>query len=184
MVGIEDLDVGPALDVAGTGHARAFLLEHHALDAVGVLPKRDLLDVEDDVGNVLAHAGNRRELVQHAIDMHRGDGGALQRRQQHAAKRIAEREPKAALKRFGDDRGETLRVARTGNDVELGGLDKILPVLLQHLVSPFLVHERGCLPQLPRILVQHVLVSLAFLLDAPALAWPAAVMRDRRYVAN
>ncbi len=111
MVRVQNFDIGAALDVAGAGHARAFLLQHHALDAIGVLPKRDFLDVEDDVGHVLAHARNRRELVQHAIDMHRGDGGALQRRQQHAAKRIAERQPEAALKRLGDDRGEALRVA-------------------------------------------------------------------------
>ena len=92
--------------------------------------------------------------MQHAVDMHRGDGGALERRQQHAAKRIAEGEPEAALKRLGYDRGEALRVAAR-IDIELGGLDEILPVLLQHLVSPFLVHERGRLPQLPSILVQH-----------------------------
>ena len=101
----------PASMSPARGHARAFLLEHHALDAFGVLPQRDLLDVEDDVGDVLAHAGDRRELVQHAVDMHRGDGGALQRRQQHAAQRVAERQAEAALERLGDDRGETLRVA-------------------------------------------------------------------------
>ena len=131
MVGIENFDVGAALDVAGLGHARAFFLQHHALDAVGMLPERDLLDVEDDVGHVLAHARDRGELVQHAIDMHRGDGGALERRQQHAAKRVAESEPEAALERLGDDRGEALRVAAR-IDIELGGLDEILPVLLQH----------------------------------------------------
>jgi len=38
VVGVEDFDVGPALDIAGARHARAFLLEHHALDAFGVLP--------------------------------------------------------------------------------------------------------------------------------------------------
>ena len=111
MVGIEDLDVGAGLDVAGLGHARAFLLQHHALHALGMLAERDLLDVEDDVGHVLAHAGDRGELVQHAVDMHRGDGRALKRGQQHAAKRVAERQPEAALERLGDDERETLRVA-------------------------------------------------------------------------
>src|SRR3990172_6839994 len=90
--------------------------------------------------------------------MRGGDGGALQRPQKYAAKRIAEREPEAALKRLSYDRGEARRIAAR-NDVELGGLYEILPVLLQHLVSPFLVHERGGLPQLPRILVQHVRVA-------------------------
>ena len=79
VVGIEDLDIGAALDVAGAGHARAFLLQHHALDAIGVLAQGDFLDIEDDVGDVLAHAVDRGELVQHAVDLHGLDGGPLQR---------------------------------------------------------------------------------------------------------
>jgi hypothetical protein len=58
MIGIENLDVRAALDIAGFRHARALFLEHHALDAIGMLPKGDLLDVEDDVGDILAHAGD------------------------------------------------------------------------------------------------------------------------------
>ncbi len=69
--------------------------------------------------------------MQHPVDMHRGDGGALKRGQQHAPERVAEGEPEATLERLGDDRGEALRVAAR-IDVELGGLDEILPVLLQH----------------------------------------------------
>ena len=49
--------------------------------------------------------------MQHAVDMHRGDGRALQRGKQHAAKRVAEGEPETALERLGDDESETLRVA-------------------------------------------------------------------------
>jgi hypothetical protein len=131
VIGIEDLDIGAGFDVAGAGDPGTFLLEHHALHALRMLPERDFLDVEHDIGDVLAHARDRRELVQHAVDMHRRDGGALQRRQQHAAESVAEREPEAALKRIGHDGRQARRVA-AGNDVELGGLDEILPVLLQH----------------------------------------------------
>jgi hypothetical protein len=47
-----------------------------------------LLDVEDDVepapskAGVLADAGEAAELVQHALDLDRGDRGALQRGEQ------------------------------------------------------------------------------------------------------
>ena len=43
------------------------------------------------------------ELVQHVLDLDRGDRRALQRRQQHAAQRVAERQAEAALQRFGDE---------------------------------------------------------------------------------
>jgi hypothetical protein len=41
--------------------------------------------------------------MQNAVDLHRGDGSAAQRGQQHATQRIAERQTEAALERFGDD---------------------------------------------------------------------------------
>ena len=66
--------------------------------------QRDLLHVEDDVGDVLADAGEARELVQHALDLDRGDRGALERGEQHAAQRVAERQAEAALERLGDER--------------------------------------------------------------------------------
>ena len=41
------------------------------LGVIDVQLERDLLQVEDDVGRILDHAGNRRELVQHAVDLDR-----------------------------------------------------------------------------------------------------------------
>ena len=98
------------LDVAGLDDARALLAHDHALRAVALHLDGDFLDVEDDVGHVLAHAGDRGEFVQHAVDLHGRDGGALQRGEQHAAQRVAERQAEAALERLGDDRGEALAV--------------------------------------------------------------------------
>src|SRR5947208_2712661 len=67
--------------------------------------QRDLLHVEHDVGNVLAHTLNRRKFMQHPLDLDRGDGRALQRGQKHTPERVAERQTKAALQRLSDDRG-------------------------------------------------------------------------------
>jgi hypothetical protein len=51
--------------------ARAFLAHDHALGAFALHLDRDVLDVQDDVGHVLAHAGDRGEFVQHAVDVDR-----------------------------------------------------------------------------------------------------------------
>jgi hypothetical protein len=103
MLGIEDLDVADGLDVACGDHARALLAHNHALGFVAFHADGDFLDVENDVGDIFAHARDRGEFMQHAVDLHRGDGSAAQRGQKHAAQRIAKRQAKAALKRFGDD---------------------------------------------------------------------------------
>jgi len=96
--------------------------------------KRDLLDVQHDVGDVLAHARNGREFVQHALDLDRGHRRALQRGQQHAAKRVAQGQPEAALQRFGDDGGRT-RLFMTRIDFELLRFDQFLPIFLEHCLS-------------------------------------------------
>jgi hypothetical protein len=62
-----------------------------------------VLQVEDDVGHVLAHARERGELVRDALDLDGGDGGSLERGEQHAAQRVAERVAEAAVERFDDE---------------------------------------------------------------------------------
>ncbi len=133
VVGIEDLDVADRLDVTSHDGAGALLAHDHALGAVAFHADGDFLDVEHDVGHVLAHAGDRGEFMQHAVDLHRGDGRAAQRRQQHATQRVAEREAEAALERLGDQRGQRLALRR---EVDLVGLDQFLPVFLDHFVCP------------------------------------------------
>ena len=56
--------------------------------------------------------------MQHALDLDRGDGRALKRRQQHAAQRVAERQAEAALERFGRD-GRRLAGFMAGFDLQL-----------------------------------------------------------------
>ena len=63
----------------------------------------DSLQIEDDVGHVLDHAGQSGEFVLRAGDFDRGDGGAFQRGEQHAAERIANRVAVTGFKRLGDE---------------------------------------------------------------------------------
>src|SRR5207342_1301570 len=88
----------------------------------------DLLDVEDDVGDVLADAREAAELVEHVLDADRGDRGTLKAGQEHAAQRVAERQAVAALERLGDERRLALAVA-AALDVEVARLLQFLPVL-------------------------------------------------------
>ncbi len=69
--------------------------------------------------------------MQHALDLDRRHGGALQRGQQHAAQRVSEGQPEAAFERLGDDGGDASRIA-AALDRELLGFDQGLPILLKH----------------------------------------------------
>ena len=78
--------------------------------------------------------------MQHALNLDRGDGGALKRGEQHAAERIAQGEAETALQRFGGDGRDFARLM-TGIGLELLRLDQFLPVLLKHV---FLIVSRAC----------------------------------------
>ena len=69
--------------------------------------QRDLLQVEDDVGRVLDHAGDGRELVQHALDPDGGDGRALDRGEQHAPHRVPDGRAEARARTAGRGTGRT-----------------------------------------------------------------------------
>ena len=60
--------------------------------------------------------------MQHAVDVHRLHRRALQRGQQHAPQRIAERHAEAALERLGDQRRRALRDRRRAHTCSLFGL--------------------------------------------------------------
>src|ERR1700694_4264986 len=134
QVRIEDADVADRLDVPGRDLARPLFLHHHALGAVALHLDGDVLDVEHDVGHVLVHAADRREFVQHAVDMHRLHRGALQRGQQDASQRIAQRQPEAALERLRHHRCRAFGIGAQA-DMELFGPDQFLPVLLNHVFT-------------------------------------------------
>ena len=79
-VGVEDLDARGQVDVlrrdlAGAGDDERGL----DLGRVGVHPAHDALEVQDDVGDVLGDALDRRELVGDALDPHARHGRAGER---------------------------------------------------------------------------------------------------------
>src|SRR3954453_18627003 len=108
-VGVEDLDAGGQVDVlrgdlTGAGdHERRL-----DLGGVGVHPADDALEVQDDVGDVLRDALDRRELVGDALDPDARHGRTGQRGQQHAAQRVAERVAEAAVKGLDHERAAML----------------------------------------------------------------------------
>ena len=99
QVGIHDLDVGGLADVGGGDRPGAAL---HELQRDGVARERaeaQLLDVQDDLGDVLLDVLDRAELVEDAVDLDAGDGGPLQRAQQDATQAVAERHAVPLLER-------------------------------------------------------------------------------------
>ncbi len=125
---VQDLDLPVGDDVAGLDLAGPVRLDPDRLHLVGVDLEEDLLEVQDDVGDVLGDLGDGHELVLDPLDLHRGDRGALQRREQHAPQRVAEGDAEAALERLRDELavgvGEGLLVDR-----QPAGLDEVAPVL-------------------------------------------------------
>ena len=79
-VGVEDLDAGGQVDVLG-GDLTGAGDDERGLDLgrVGVHAADDALEVQDDVGDVLLDALDRRELVGDALDAHARDGRAGER---------------------------------------------------------------------------------------------------------
>src|SRR5512133_789430 len=91
QLGVDDVDVGRGDDV-GRGHVTG-----------AGRAQAQLLDVEDDVGDVLLHALDGRELVQDAVDLDGRDRGARDGRQQGAAQRVAKGVAEAGLQRLDDE---------------------------------------------------------------------------------
>ena len=103
QVGVVHLDAGRRRDVGGGDLARALLAQVHDDGLVVLGADDELLEVQDDVGDVFLDARDGRELVQHAVDADAGDGRARDGRQQGAAQRVAERVAEAGLERLDDE---------------------------------------------------------------------------------
>ena len=119
---VQDLEVGGRLDVGGGDRALALGGQpHFDLRRLAVEDADELLQVEDDVGDVLADAGERRELVRDALELDRGDSGALERGEQHAAQRVAERVAEAAVERLDHEDATVLLDVLVGDlrDLEI-----------------------------------------------------------------
>src|ERR1051326_6426698 len=103
LVRIQDFVTLSELDVAGRNFA---FLVHRERKLARLLPvvgfEFDSLQVENDVGHVLDHAGQGGEFMLRAGDFHRGNGGAFQGRKQDSAKRVADWVAVSGLKWFRD----------------------------------------------------------------------------------
>ena len=98
-VGIHDLDVGGLADIGGGDRPGTTL---HELQRDGVARERaeaQLLDVQDDLGDVFLDVLERAELVEDAVDLDAGDGGPLQGTQEDATQAVAERHAVPLLER-------------------------------------------------------------------------------------
>ena len=77
-------------------------VDRHRLGAIAIQLGGKLFQVEDDLCNVLFHAGNGGKLMLDALNADAGNGNARQRAQQHATQGISQRLAKAMLKRLYD----------------------------------------------------------------------------------
>ena len=119
-VGVEHLDAGRQVDVLRGDLARAGDDERRLdLGRVGVHPADDALEVQDDVGDVLGDALDRRELVRDPLDAHARDGCARERAQQHAPQRVAERVAEATVEGLDRERAAILLNRLTGDPGDL-----------------------------------------------------------------
>ena len=66
--------------------------------------QHEILQVEDDVGDVFLHAVDRVELVERVVEADLRDRGTRDRREQRAPQAVAERVTEARLERRDDER--------------------------------------------------------------------------------
>ena len=91
---------GIGLQIAGLQFTRARHLETGIELVVGVHLEADLLQVEDDLADILEHAGNRAELVENPFDLDRGHRGTLQARKERSTERVPHRQAETSLQRL------------------------------------------------------------------------------------
>src|SRR6476646_8032304 len=130
---LENLDVRVTLDILRAYDAGLVDAQVERLRVIDVQLQRNLLEVQDDVGGVFDHTGNRRELVEHAVDLHRRNGGAFNRREQDAPQRVANGGAETALERLRVEAAEPVGECFALEFETLGPL-KTFP---KHCVCPF-----------------------------------------------
>ena len=86
---IDDLVVARYLDVTGGDLSRSGYVEVHLCRSVGDRVNTDLAQVEQELGRVLFHFRNCRELVLDLVDAHGGNRRAADPAEQHTAERVA-----------------------------------------------------------------------------------------------
>ena len=87
---------------------------------VGGAPQHEVLEVQDDVGDVFLDSLDDVELVQGVVEAHLRDGRAGDRRQQRATQAVADRVPETGFERRD---GEPLEIAFGFAGFDLGSLN-------------------------------------------------------------
>ncbi|CAB5009445.1 unannotated protein [freshwater metagenome] len=103
QAGVVHLDAGGRGNVSRRNLARTLLAHVHHDRLVVIGRHHEVLNVEDQLGDVLSNSGNGGELVQHAVDANAGYCRAGNGRQQRATERVAERVAKARLEGLEDE---------------------------------------------------------------------------------
>ncbi len=129
---VENFDAVAFGDVTSGNNTRTFGIDRQALGAFDFHAQGNAFEVQDDVGDIFAHARNRGKLVQHVVNLDRCDGGALQARHQNAAQRVPEGQTKTAFQRFGNNGGLARRLIARFH-VKLCRLDQFSPILMDHV---------------------------------------------------
>jgi hypothetical protein len=125
-IGVDDLDLGRALELARRHLTRPLGLEIEEGRTLAVDLERYLLEIEDDIGDILDHARHCRELVVRALDLDRGDRGGGNRRQQGPTQPVAKSGSPATFEWLGEETSEAGAVALVFQLNVCGSL-KILP---------------------------------------------------------
>jgi hypothetical protein len=97
QLGIEDLDIGGELQIPGRHVPRTTLIAPERDGVIGVHAQDDVLQVQDDVGDIFLDAGKGGELVEGVVEPHLGHRRPRDRRQQRPPDRIAERVAETGL---------------------------------------------------------------------------------------
>src|SRR6185312_1367336 len=103
VLGIDDFHRVVDGDIARGNHALALLGKREVGFIGAIQANRDALEVQQHLDHVFLQTFERGVFVQNAFDFGLDDGRAGNRRQQHAAQRIAERMTVAAFQRLDDD---------------------------------------------------------------------------------
>ena len=116
MLGIDEVELGGNEEVLASHNRRTVDVNRGSClvsNVVGL--KNKTLNIENDVRHVLANSGQGLELVLHAFDVNRLDSSAVKRRQQNAAKRVAQGVTKTTLERLNREAGKGFTDSLDGN---------------------------------------------------------------------
>jgi hypothetical protein len=101
---VEHLDVRRGLNVGGGDVAGTALVDPQRDGLFRFAPEHEVLEVQDEVGDVLLHPGDHVELVQRLVEADLAHGGAWDRREQSATKAVAQGVAEAGLERRDRER--------------------------------------------------------------------------------